>query len=190
MSHLTSDVLNLYLDDELANGDRQTTEAHLRACADCRQELAALREFSARLGDLPPEPLPRDVAPLVMRRIAPARPAWRVRVGAGVLAAQLIAVVLVAAWLVTQSSRPDLLGPGWAWLAAPAAFLVSWTDPVIPGSTAVLSDVGDVVPATLLAQVTPVWGILVTLAGVLWLVGNRLLLADGLNSTQPERGRS
>ncbi len=52
-----TELLVSYLYEELADGDRARFEAHLRACAECRGELKALRDVRADLAAwAPPEP--------------------------------------------------------------------------------------------------------------------------------------
>ena len=51
------ELLVAYLYDDLADGDRATFEAHLRGCAECRDELKALRGVRADLASWsPPQP--------------------------------------------------------------------------------------------------------------------------------------
>ncbi len=54
--------LSAYLDGELAPADAAALERHLAACAECRDELAGLREVRALLRALPAPRLPRSFA--------------------------------------------------------------------------------------------------------------------------------
>ena len=54
--------LSAYLDGELAPGDVAALERHLAECAECRDELAGLREVRALLRALPQPALPRTFA--------------------------------------------------------------------------------------------------------------------------------
>lgn len=54
--------LSAYLDGELAPADAAALERHLAECAECRDELAALREVRTLLRALPPPALPRSFA--------------------------------------------------------------------------------------------------------------------------------
>ena len=54
--------LSAYLDGELAPGDAAALERHLATCAECRVELAGLREVRALLRALPQPALPRSFA--------------------------------------------------------------------------------------------------------------------------------
>ena len=59
MIHLTDELLNEYLDHELA--DRARVDDHIAACADCSARLAALRTLFTELESLPEEKLSRDL---------------------------------------------------------------------------------------------------------------------------------
>lgn len=54
--------LSAYLDGELAPGDAAALERHLAECAECRDELAGLRNVRALLRALPQPELPRSFA--------------------------------------------------------------------------------------------------------------------------------
>ena len=58
MIHLTDELLNEYLDHELA--DRAPVENHIAVCADCAARLAALQTLFTELESLPEEKLSRD----------------------------------------------------------------------------------------------------------------------------------
>lgn len=60
MNHPTDELLNEYLDHELA--DRAQVEKHIAACADCATRLAALEKLFADLKSLPEESPSRDLA--------------------------------------------------------------------------------------------------------------------------------
>ncbi|HEX8733662.1 MAG TPA: zf-HC2 domain-containing protein [Ktedonobacterales bacterium] len=72
--------LSAYLDGALSADERAELAAHLPGCAECRRELAALRQTKALLSALPvPTPprsfaLPTTLRPLPARRPAP--PLW------------------------------------------------------------------------------------------------------------------
>jgi anti-sigma factor RsiW len=72
MNHLSTETLNMYLDDLLDSDQRSAADAHLATCTACRADLAALRELFATLVALPPDPLPADLTAQVLQRIAPA----------------------------------------------------------------------------------------------------------------------
>ena len=72
--------LSAYLDGELAPADAAALERHLAECAECRDELAALREVRTLLRALPQPPLPRSfvlpptTAPRAVRQPSPEWP--------------------------------------------------------------------------------------------------------------------
>jgi len=110
-----SQQLSAYLDGELAAGERQAVEAHLRRCAICRRDLAELRRVKTWLGALPEvEPAPGLLADL--RRVASAPVGggalleWlrgAVRRPAVAAAAALMALLLIA--LPLAKGRVDRL---------------------------------------------------------------------------------
>ena len=55
------DVLSAYLDDELAPAARHETEAHLAACADCRNELDDVAAARRAIRVMPVHSNPRSL---------------------------------------------------------------------------------------------------------------------------------
>jgi anti-sigma factor RsiW len=70
MNHLTAEALNMYLDNALDPRERAAATAHLAICSACQGELAALRQLFSAIEELPPYPLPVDLAVQVLGRIA------------------------------------------------------------------------------------------------------------------------
>nr|MDQ2716803.1 zf-HC2 domain-containing protein [Chloroflexota bacterium] len=70
--HLTNEQLSAFLDKQLTPQEQATCEAHMRACTQCQQSLAQIRQTVALLHDLPQAALPRsfvlpaDIAPAPM----------------------------------------------------------------------------------------------------------------------------
>ena len=73
MSHLTEELLNLYLDNELPPGERAAVEAHLAGCEACRIELVSMQTLFTALDTLQLETLAADLTPLVLDDIATER---------------------------------------------------------------------------------------------------------------------
>ncbi len=175
MKHLPAEVFDLYLDDRLDPPERAAVEAHVAGCSDCRRELGALRTLAHRLDVLPLEPMPMDLTPLVLRRIAPASPSWLPRLGAALLLAEAIAVAALGFWLGAQ--------PGTSVVDLPVAIdptnlLVGWLVPLLLGSVPPLDDLLGASSVASIAPTTGDWPILLTLVAAIWLVGNRLLLVE------------
>ncbi len=100
-SHLDTATLNLYLDDALDAKTRALSDAHLVTCADCRHELEGLRTVFSAFEVWRAEPIPRDVTPQVLARIAQRPvPQARVRWGAALLGAQLLIAGLLIVWVL------------------------------------------------------------------------------------------
>jgi anti-sigma factor RsiW len=70
MNHLTTEALNLYLDDALDARERAAADAHLAMCEVCQAELSALRQLFATIEALPLDPLPADLTARVLEQIA------------------------------------------------------------------------------------------------------------------------
>ena len=96
MNHLSFEILNALLDQQLAPRARKDAQAHLAACADCRGELAALERVAAALTSLAPESLPADLAPRVLAQIKPAQRAWWMD---ALIVAQTAAAIALTVWL-------------------------------------------------------------------------------------------
>jgi predicted anti-sigma-YlaC factor YlaD len=178
MDHPNQDTLNLYLDGELEPQSRAAVEAHLSACAGCRGELDALRAVFADLEALAPTPPPIDLAPLVLARLAPT-PHSHWPAGAwALLAAQIAAVAALAVWLAPELGRRVFAAippaEALAWLESLAA---SWRAPLFIGPAELLRAAGSNALAPLAAIAPATWALIVGAAGVVWLIGNRLLLA-------------
>ncbi len=127
--------LSEYLDDELAPGERPEAEAHLAACAACRETLDELRRVVARahaLADAGPD---ADLWPGVAARLAPAptrASVWHRRVTFTLpqaMAAGLALVLLSAAsvWFARVERRPPVAAPA-AVPAAPAVSRANFAD--------------------------------------------------------------
>jgi anti-sigma factor RsiW len=99
--------LNDYAGNALSDGERTAVEDHLKDCADCRNEAAALRTLLDAAAALPRSLEPeRDLWPGVKSRLAPAvrsRPGWtRFVRWEGLAAAAALAVIVTATLLVTH----------------------------------------------------------------------------------------
>jgi anti-sigma factor RsiW len=193
-AHLADETLNEFLDRALAAPARATAAEHLATCAACTRRLEALQAVFSELADLPPAPLARDLRvgvmaavraqrPAQLRPIAdPRRPAFQLIFGVQVLAAL---VLLAFAWPFAASlANPErLFGAGAFGSANLAAGLASaWVAfsglwPAITGWLAGLANP----PAMPWAAVLPplAAGLILVAGGLLWLLGNALLLRPG-----------
>jgi anti-sigma factor RsiW len=107
--------LKAYLLGESPEADRRAAEAHLAACASCREELERLRLTEAALRSLPLEEIPRRIAFVSDRVFEPSwwRRLWRPAPGWALASAALVAAAILAhGWIqretiLVQSAPPD-----------------------------------------------------------------------------------
>lgn len=114
--HVT-ELLSPYLDEQVAPGERERVEAHLRECAACRAHLESLRHAVALLRGADPVPAPAGFQEAVRSRLSASAPAPRGRVFPRITlswttAAAAAAVVLVGIFSVNllRGMGPDVAG--------------------------------------------------------------------------------
>jgi anti-sigma factor RsiW len=171
MGHLGDEVVDAYVDGGLTPGERAAVEAHLAGCAGCRAALAGARELFAAFGAVPNEPLMVDLAPRVLRRIAPVAGARRRWLVAGVLAAQGAVALALALWLV-----PAIVAeywPGAAWPGIEWSAVRGW----LPAGGGALGVLGPLQ-----------WALAVVGMAVVWLIGNWLIVAGSGRRAAGEAG--
>jgi anti-sigma factor RsiW len=169
--HLGEEVLDLYLDGGLTPEESAAVEAHLSGCARCRGTLAEVRELYAAFAAVPVEPLPIDLAPRVLRRVTPVvRPQLRWLVAA-ILGAQALVALVLALWLAPPLIREYLPAPVWAGVEWSA--VGEWLPP-------------GVAPLAVLAPLQ--WALVVAGMAVIWLIGNRMILAGAARHAVEEAG--
>jgi len=184
MNHLADETLNLYLDDLLHPLARQVAEEHLAGCASCQAQLGLLRSLFYTLEALPNEPIPVDLTTAVIARIKPTSQPHHARIALGLLSTQIALTIFLAFWLApslnvwTSTQR----------LALPTGLIASLPSTFTPHSAiswSMLADVGSLVDMprgpfehTSSAQLV----LFIAAVGVIWLIGNRLLLV-GLNKS-------
>ena len=170
MNHLTDELLNEYLDDELK--DRAEVELHLSQCADCAARLTTLQALFTEIESLPELTLSRNIAaPFTRRDNGFALPNW-LKLTAALQATLALVTAIVAAPFITEFlptfQLPSLasvllqLQSQWnVWLTLLSAFQL----PTLPE-----------LPALEISSLA----LTLTIAGVsmLWLVGNGLLLRN------------
>ncbi len=159
MEHLSDELLDSYADGVLTPQERSAAEAHLAGCDRCRRELAALHELFATFAAVPTTPLPLDLAPRVLRRIAPQSQRRYRWLAVGLLIVQALLALVLALWLVPSNAVPGL---PWFGFGQPISGLRGWLPPRVPS----------------LAMFAPLqWALVVAGMTIFWLVGNRLILA-------------
>ena len=177
MNHLTDELLNEYLDNELA--DRAPVEQHLSICADCAARLTALQALFTDLDSLPDEALSSSLASrLILPSHLPAALPRFLRLAVTLQAALAVIAIIVAAPFVMEFVSPYLVtvqmpslteiifqaqSQWFAWLDVLSKFQLP-TLPEIP-----------------VVEISSLY-IVLTLAGmsILWLIGNGLLLRNNI----------
>ena len=109
------DLLDEYLDGELATADRAAVEEHLGSCASCRAEWEALRRTAELVASLPrvdaPQGLADGVKTALERTVTTRRRAlilrWATAGGWLAAAATLALVIRYAPWGPEGTPRPD-----------------------------------------------------------------------------------
>jgi anti-sigma factor RsiW len=124
MTECDVQILSAYHDGELADADRMRVEAHLRECASCAAELAAMRESSRRLHEAPFDELTTaELAKLhdVVGDIDDYR-IWRIGGSLALVAASIL--IIGMAWL---NAMPSPAGSSQATIAStPPSSSQSW----------------------------------------------------------------
>ena len=175
MNHLTDELLNEYLDNELA--DRAPVEQHLSTCAVCAARLAALQALFTELDSLPEETLTRPIASrLALPSNLPAALPRSLRLAVTLQAALAVIAIIVAAPFVMELVSPYLVNvqmPSLAEIIFQAqSQWFAWLD--------LLSQVQlTTLPEIPVVEISSLY-IALTLAGmsILWLIGNGLLLRN------------
>jgi len=171
MIHLTDELLNEYLDHELA--DRAPVENHLAACADCAARLAALKALFTELESLPELELTHSLAARFLPDPVPTPqlPRW-LTLTACLQAALALTVIMAAAPFVTNllpaiktRSITEILNQLQSLWIAWLDFLSSFSLPAIPQFPPI--EISSLVLSLILAGVS-----------LLWLVGNGLFLKN------------
>lgn len=164
MTHLTEETLNEYLDHALPPVARAEADAHLADCAVCAAELESLRVLFTEIESVPEAALERNLAPAVVAQISTSR----------------VGVPRLVSWaLVIQGIATLVVLASLSLLADFSAL----TLPPIPLTWPTLPPVPDVASWFMLPSFSfnfnpPVFllVLLIVSAGLLWLVGNGLLL--------------
>ncbi len=106
-SHISSDKLQAYLDQELDQAGLQDVELHLGSCPFCREELSRLESVFARLENMPSLELEKDLSTSVLAQLRdekklPLGITWTLvleALGAGIVIGLLIPAYQAASWL-------------------------------------------------------------------------------------------
>ena len=149
------ELLEEYLDGELASHDREQVDGHLFACIECSENFATLtaeQEIFARYDremEVPPFLWTRVAAHTVSERRAPKR-SWLAPSFAGALALLLIAIAIGIAYL---RSRPKTPNPTVASTSTPST--TPTPDPVVKSAQSVVKKHSPKKPRAQVVQTVP-----------------------------------
>lgn len=177
--HLNDTLLNEYLDGYLSAAQTAEVETHLATCAECAARAESLQVLFATLDDLPDVPLNKDFSNSVLRALRPEvvlpRP-WKWAVwGQLILAALLIILTLPTLtrteWLMQLIQTPAFPNP----LPQTGLFLEQFTETVNQTANQFFEALHEVKALSFPLSLGVLPPILLA-TGLLWLVGNGLLL--------------
>jgi hypothetical protein len=189
--HLTDDLLNEYLDEALPADAHAGATAHLAGCPECAARLESLRALFATLAALPEAPLPRDLSAGVLSRLPQSQPEMLPALN-WVFAAQAIAAIgllaIAAPFVVTSLAGSTLVSAGLPvsqfltdlvaglqaqWMSLLGAF-GQWLGQTVLGIRATTAPLASVSSVLL--------GVVAAGLGLLWLIGNGVLLRSTLTT--------
>jgi anti-sigma factor RsiW len=160
MNHLTFEILNALLDQQLTPRARDDAQAHLAACAECRAELAALERVSIALTSLAPDPLPADLTLRVLGQIEQSSRTWWID---ALIVAQTAIAIALAVW------QGETLIPVFDRLPDFGAALLAFQQVVTNALNAI-----NIEPFQGIAPTE--WLMISAAAAAAWLIANRLLI--------------
>jgi predicted anti-sigma-YlaC factor YlaD len=184
MSHIPDEQLNLYLDHVLDPVDQVLVETHLRDCETCQAALTRHKQLFRLFAELPSEPIPADLVPLVLAGIAapqnnpgkPVQTRWPVQAWA-ILVVQLMLVVALAAWSLPFIQAPLAAIQPERYIIVLQRFWVEVDIMMQGGMLHLQAMLNSPIPFALPLFNPLEWFVLFAAALALWLVGNRYLLA-------------
>ena len=188
MNHVDEFTLNEYLDEALPDRERLDVEAHLAVCAACQAELAELQQLFLTLTAVSEAPFTVDMSAAVKTQIEQEKTVGseQFSVNSGLLLLfELVAagVLLFLLWPTVQEWL--LLSRHWQ---AQFALNVTWPEPVswaemMERITAVSTEsvqlfFNPIQSTSNIDLATMPWAILLGVALIIWVAGNRLLFTN------------
>ena len=106
-THISSDILQTYLDNELDQAGFHDVELHLKQCPSCREKLSRLESVFIRMESLLPLELEKDLSISILAKLQDEKElslgiTWTLvleALGAGIVIGLLIPAFRAAAWL-------------------------------------------------------------------------------------------
>ena len=188
MNHVDEFTLNEYLDEALPDRERKEVEAHLAVCAACQAELAELQQLFLTLTAVSEAPFTVDMSAAVKTQIEQEKTVGseQFSVNSGLLLLfELVAagVLLFLLWPTVQ----EWLRLSRRWQAQFALNVtlpepVSWAE-MMERITAVSTEsvqlfFNPIQSTSIIDLATMQWAILLGVALIIWVAGNRLLFTN------------
>ena len=188
MNHVDEFTLNEYLDEALPDRERKEVEAHLAVCAACQAELAELQQLFLTLTAVSEAPFTVDMSAAVKTQIEQEKTVGseQFSVNSGLLLVfELVAagVLLFLLWPTVQEWL--LLARRWQVqfvLNVTWPELVFWAE-MMERITAVSTEsvqlfFNPIQSTSIIDLATMQWAILLGVALIIWVAGNRLLFTN------------
>lgn len=184
IEHLDDDTLNEFIDSNLDPSSRKAVDRHLKECADCRRRVEDIWLVFRALDSVQEITIASDVSTIVMAQIQEKEPAGRIPVWLAALIFFQVIVILIMTfvlwpsagnWLIQASqSLPKTLSglPVENIMNQPADMFRTLTSTLVSAAGSIES------PLFLSAGQ---WTLMISLALIIWLVGNSVLLRGERN---------
>ncbi|NOK61477.1 MAG: hypothetical protein GFH27_549311n116 [Chloroflexi bacterium AL-W] len=192
MNHIDTETLDLYLDGQLDPEEQAHIEAHLTECPTCQQELATLEDLFVAFDELSQADLPVDLTEAVLTQIALPVTTWHLRFVWGLLFVQLTLSIALAIWsgpVLTQDLSTQLIRLTSEWLFNLSINLMDWLSAQFVELNIFAVELPQILSAfDIDLFVSPLqWTLAIAGAGMIWLVGNRFLLANLNHTHDPQQ---
>jgi hypothetical protein len=169
MNHLSEDLLNEFLDNELTSESRAAVEAHVAECVECRSRVDELRSLFVELKQLADELPSHNLSTLALTSLPQRRLNLLIRLVLAVQAGLALGILIA----IFRNAWKYILGGvnglhPWEWLSHPISVKLPAIELSLPKLTAFKMPI----PLPILIAI-----LVIVLA--FWWLGNLRLLRDG-----------
>ncbi len=178
ITHITDDLLNEYLDQELDQIQRAEVESHLNICSECTAQANQLRALFNEIESLPDAKLERDLSKVIVaaanRRVAFAPLLWLIFAAQAVAAVVVFAVVgsLVTPLIQQTLDVNAIIAQRFEMLT------MEWTNRVSESQIALEQTLQTLTQPLPLEVPVLMIALLIAAVSLLWITGNGLLITS------------
>jgi anti-sigma factor RsiW len=182
--HLDDDTLNEYMDNNLDPSSWKAVDTHLKECANCRRRAADIRLVFQALNSVQDIAISSDISANVMSQIQDEQPAGRIPLWLVALILFQVLIILIMAivlwpsagdWLIQAGqSLPETLN------GLPVQNILNQPDDLFRTLISTLVEMSGSIESPLFLSAGQ-WALVITLALIIWLVGNSMLLRGERN---------